>query len=86
MIAKILSFLDTVTLSITQWCVVCLTLALGVLVVMFKQQGTKLHSVQIDLLSKQLSYIDSKDTEVVMMARLELNASLAAYNKAKGVK
>lgn len=85
-LSKLGDKLDKITLSLTQFTVLSLSLALGALVIAFKRQGTALHQAQVELLVGNLRLVDKTDQEAVSRARTRLTTAIAAYKASAGSK
>lgn len=79
---KLLSYLGQVKLSIQQYTLIILSGAVGILVLMLKLQGSKIHSLQIQLLTQQFKTIDDSDDAAIASAKARLQSAKEAFLKA----
>ncbi len=80
---KLLTFLSSVRLTITQYATLSLAVALGALVVAFRIQGSRLHSAQISLLTDHLNTLQNQRDQDVATATERFNKALEIYNDSK---
>ena len=81
---SITNFLSNLHLTLVQWLLVSLATAFGVLVVMFKLQGSKLHLAQVQLLTLDFKAQNMKDRGVVSRARTRYTKAMNSYIQSKG--
>ena len=87
MISALLGFLDKIKLSITQWLLLSSGAAIGVLVIMLKLQGNKVHQLQVKLLESSFKTSDEiyksklkASQESVSQKKAVFERELALYN------
>jgi hypothetical protein len=80
---KIGSHLSSLSLSLTQWALLSLSAIIGILLVVLKLQGSKLHAAQVTILEQHLASQDEKNASAVQSARDRFNQAYQEYKKAK---
>jgi purine-cytosine permease-like protein len=81
--SSILTFLGNLRLTVEQWLLLCLSAAMGALVVAFELQGSKLHKTQVELLRAQFGNAMSLQDSKVGSAKQAFEDALEAYIKAQ---
>ena len=84
MIGKILAYIDSIKLTLTQWLVLTLSAIIGGLLLALRLQGSKLHKVQVQLLETQVNAQEDTDDHNVGEARNRYQTALNEFLKAGG--
>lgn len=74
--------MDNIKLTLTQWLLVVVSAACGVLVLLFKLQGSKLHKARIDLLNEQIKRTNEKQENHISSLKKKFKKSLKEYKDA----
>ena len=80
---SILTWLNGLRLSITQWAFVSLAAVVGGLVLALRLQGSRLHETQIKLLIATVNQSDTLKEQAVVLAKTKLQAALKDYYASK---
>lgn len=78
-----ISWLRSITLSLSQWLILTLAAIIGALVVALRLRGGQLHKAQVDLLASQIERGNEKDQESLQRAREAYETALRAYEEGK---
>lgn len=83
MLDQALNYLKSVRVSLETYGAMTLAAVVGVLLVMLKLQGSKLHAAQVALLEATFDNQDQLEDDRVAKLRLAARAARRAYNEAK---
>jgi hypothetical protein len=77
--SNVLTFLSNLKLTLSQWLLLCLSTAVGLLVVALDLKGTQLHKAQVNLLQAQFGNAMSLQDAKVDAARIAFEAAVNDY-------
>ena len=78
-----LEWLSSLKLTLEQWLLLLSAATIGVLVVMMRLQGSRLHKAQLDALNAQILLADASEETKIAALKQKLAASLEVYNASK---
>lgn len=76
-----LTFLKNLQLTLTQWLMLSMAVVIGVLVVVLRLQGSRLHKAQVDLLRAHYGTQVGKQDEVTAASKKRFDKALGAYKE-----
>lgn len=82
--STIISYLNSLRLSLIQWTCLVLAGAVGALVVAFRAQGSQLHRAQIQLLLATMRQSDTNKEAAVVKAREAFQIAMKDYQDHEG--
>lgn len=78
-----IQWLLSLKLSISQWTMATGAAAIGLLVVMLRIQGSRLHRAQIDALAASVAYANGQEDAKLVVLKAKLEQSIQEYERAK---
>lgn len=81
---KVLSILSSIKLSLQQWLLVTMAATIGLLVVAFRVQGTRLHKYQVMALSAAIDAAQGQEDDKLASLKEKFYSTLQEYIESGG--